>query len=167
MSADCWEVETLPLARLVTCLFSKLPKILYPERPNPPKEKPSFPFLADPWRPKLDPLHPAAELILSVIPCRLFFLVTMLITPEVPSASNLADGEVITSTALISSAGICRKASAMEEAAIAEGLLSIKTRILELPLIDTLPFKSTDSMGTRRSTSVASPPAVVLSFSAL
>ncbi len=91
----------------------------------------------------------------------------MLIIPAEPSASYFADGDVITSTVLIISAGICFKASAMLDAIIVEGLLLINTFTLEDPRNEGLPSKSTDNMGTFFKTSVASPPLLVASFSAL
>ena len=105
--------------------------------------------------------------MLSVSPCNVFFFVIILIIPEEPSASYLAEGEVITSTDLIISAGICFNASATLLAMIVEGLLLIKTFTFELPLNDTLPSKSTVRDGTFLRTSAPSPPLLVISFSAL
>src|SRR5450432_4231035 len=94
-------------------------------------------------------------------PCIVFFLVIILIIPADPSASYLAEGEVITSTVLIWSAGICLSASATLLAVMVEGLLLMSTLIFWLPRKDTFPSMSTDNIGTRLSTSVASPPLAV------
>ena len=110
---------------------------------------------------KLEPLTPADVSKEKVKPCKVFFLVTMLMIPALPSASYLADGEVITSTVLIISAGICFKASAILDAKIVDGLLLINTLIFEEPLKEGFPSRSTDNIGTFLSTSVASPPRFV------
>jgi hypothetical protein len=55
----------------------------------------------------------------------------------------------------------------MLPAVMVEGRLLMSTRMFWLPRSDTLPSRSTDSMGTFRSTSVASPPLLVWSASAL
>ncbi|MCY1531353.1 hypothetical protein D9M68_665760 [compost metagenome] len=94
-------------------------------------------------------------------------LVMILMTPEAPSPSYLAPGLVSTSMLLILSAGIWRSTSFTEEAISSEGLPSISTLMLLLPLSCTLPSMSTVTIGTLRSTSVAEVPWLDLSFSTL
>ena len=91
----------------------------------------------------------------------------MLMIPLEPSASYLADGEVITSTLLIWSAGMAFSASAILPAMVPDGFPLIKTVMPVLPRKETFPSKSTESRGTFRRTSVAFPPAIGTSFSAL
>ena len=148
-------------------MLSNLPFTLYSERPKPPNDNPQFLFLKLPFRDKLEPLTPADESKDKVKPCKVFFFVTILMIPAEPSASYLAEGEVITSTVLIISAGICLNASAILDAIMVDGLLLIKTRTLVEPRSDGLPSKSTESIGTFFNTSVASPPLLEASFSAL
>ena len=157
-----------PSVRLrVTCVFKNSPGTLYCARPKPPSEKPILPVRRLPFRLRLLLRVPALASMPSVAPRRLLLLVMMLMMPPEPSASYLAEGEVMTSTVLIWSAGICFSASAMLLAEMVEGLLLMSTLMLLEPRRLTLPSRSTLSSGTRLSTSVASPPRVVWSFSAL
>ena len=149
------------------CVLSNLPFTLYSERPKPPKDNPHVLFLKLPFKAKLDPRAPTEESNDNVKPCKVFFFVTILMIPADPSASYFADGDVITSTVLIISAGICFKASVILEAIIVDGLLLINTFTFVEPRKEGLPSKSTESIGTFFKTSVASPPLLEASFSAL
>ena len=87
------------------CSFSNYPG--YCNRPcRTTQRKAHFTLFHGGIKTQLEPLMPALVRIISEVPSNLFFWVMMLITPPVPSASYLADGEVMTSTDFISSAGI-------------------------------------------------------------
>src|SRR5438045_583974 len=90
---------------------------------------------------------PKLGLTEPLVPRSVFFFVMILMIPAVPSASYLADGEVITSTCLIISAGICFNASETLRATMLDGLLLIRTLILELPRNWTFPSMSTATDG--------------------
>ena len=84
--------------------------------------------------------------------------------PAVPSASYLADGEVITSTRSIASAGSWLKTSVLPNPAMAEGFPLIRILTLSLPLRLIPPSISTEIEGTLFKASLTVPPAVVRSF---
>ncbi len=87
--------------------------------------------------------------------------------PAVPSASYRADGEVITSTFSIDSAGNCLSASVEFSPTSPEGFPFIKIRTLSLPLSATFPSTSTDTEGTLSKTSLTVPPFTVKSLPTL
>ena len=100
-------------------------------------------------------------------PCNLLRLRMMFKIPAVPSASYLAEGEVITSTRAIDSAGSCRKASVELRPTSPEGFPLIKIRTSSFPRKETLPSTSTETEGTLSSTSLTVPPLTVKSFPTL
>ena len=93
-------------------------------------------------------------------PINLFFLNMMFKIPAVPSASYLADGEVITSTFSIASAGICLNASAPFMPTKALGLPSINMVTFSFPRKLTVPSTLTCTDGTLPKTSLAFPPRI-------
>ncbi len=87
--------------------------------------------------------------------------------PAVPSASYLAEGDVITSTRSIASAGNWRRASVPLKPTKAEGFPSINILTFSFPLKLTFPSTSTSTEGTLSKTSEAEPPLTVMSFPTL
>src|SRR3569833_4653158 len=83
-----------------------------------------------------------------LIPVMFFCLVMMLMIPAEPSASYLAEGEVITSMLLIWSAGIVFYTSDKLAEVAPEGLPLIKTRTLLSQRRETIPMKSTATKDT-------------------
>ncbi len=110
------------------------------------------------WRVPTPPLTEPLQ------PDMFFCLVMILMIPAEPSASYLADGEVITSMLLIWSAGMVFSNTSDKLADVApdDGLPLISTRTFWSPRRqDTFPFMSTATSGTFCNTSVALPPADV------
>ena len=100
-------------------------------------------------------------------PVAIPFLRMIFKIPAVPSASYLADGEVITSTLSMASAGNWRNASVPLKPTNAEGLPSINILTFSLPLRLTFPSTSTSTEGTLSKTSDAEPPLTVMSLPTL
>src|SRR5476651_987988 len=86
---------------------------------------------------------PTPPLIAPLTPDILVLLVMILMIPAVPSASYLADGEVITSMVLIWSDGKDLSTSARLFAIAPDGLPLISTFTFWSPRRDTLPLIST------------------------
>ena len=100
-------------------------------------------------------------------PCNLLRLRIIFNIPAVPSASYLAEGEVITSTFSIDSAGNCRNASVEFKPTKPDGFPLIKIRTLSFPRKATLPSTSTETDGTLSKTSLTVPPRTVKSLPTL
>ena len=84
--------------------------------------------------------------------------------PAVPSASYLAEGDVITSTRSIASAGNWLKTLLSPNPASADGLPLIKILTFSFPLRLIPPSISTETEGTLFKASLTVPPAVVKSL---
>ena len=110
---------------------------------------------------------PALKEILPLIPLTFDFFRIILMIPPMPCASYLAPGFVITSMLFIWLAGIDCSTSAILLPKAVDGLPSIKKRMPLLPASSTFPSASIDTCGIFLSTSVATPPCDVISFSAL
>ena len=82
---------------------------------------------------------PIVGLIEPLNPVTFPFLKIIFKIPAVPSASYLAEGEVITSTLSIASAGNWRKALVPSKPTKEEGFPSIKIRTFSFPLKLTFP----------------------------
>ena len=87
----------------------------------------------------------------------------MLIIPAVPSGLYLAEGLVMTSTCLISSAGIISSMSAWLSAVSPDAFPLIQTVTLEFPRNETDPSLSTSTDGILASKSLADPPSDAIS----
>ena len=87
--------------------------------------------------------------------------------PPVPSDSYLADGDVITSTLSIDSAGICWSPWGPLSPTRPDGFPLIKILTLSLPLSATFPSISTETDGTLSNTSATLPPLTVISLPTL
>ena len=96
-------------------------------------------------------LSPVPAPILSdpLNPFNLFFLVMILMMPDIPSGSYLAEGFVINSILSILLAGICCKIAALLLPVILEGFPSIKTVTFPLPRKLIFPSISTETLGNR------------------
>ena len=110
---------------------------------------------------------PALTIKLPLSPFKLSFLKITLIIPAVPSAPYLAEGEVITSTLSIDSAGRFCSPCGPDIPTSPEGLPLIRILTFSFPLRDTLPSKSTDTEGTFPKTSATFPPLTVRSLPTL
>ena len=100
-------------------------------------------------------------------PSNLLLRKIMFNIPAVPSASYLAEGDVMTSTFSIASAGNCLNASVELSPTNPEGLPLMSIRTLSLPLKATLPSASTETDGTLSKTSLTEPPLTVRSLPTL
>ena len=100
-------------------------------------------------------------------PSNLLLFNMILSIPAVPSDSYLAEGEVITSTFSIDSAGNCLNASVEFNPTNPDGLPLIRIRTLSFPRKATLPSTSTDTDGTLSKTSLTVPPRTVKSYPTL
>ena len=100
-------------------------------------------------------------------PCSLLLRSIILRIPAEPSASYLADGDVITSTRSIDSAGNCLNASVEFNPTKPDGLPFIKILTSSFPRRATLPSTSTETEGTLSSTSLTVPPLTVKSLPTL
>lgn len=105
--------------------------------------------------------------IAPFIPCNLLLRKIIFRIPAVPSASYLAEGEVITSTFSIASAGNWRKASVEFKPTSPDGLPLINIRTLSFPRKETFPSTSTETDGTLSNTSLTVPPLTVRSLPTL
>ena len=104
---------------------------------------------------------PILELKEPLSPFNLFFLNTIFMIPAVPSASYLADGEVMISTFSTLSDGNCFSASLLLIPTNPEGLPLISIVTLWFPLSETFPSTSTATDGRLSKTSLTLLPLTV------